>query len=94
MDRIGLIVTGLGALLAAFAAVLLLYTSALVFSESLYPALQAGNTALARAAIMGVEFSGWGVLLPMLAYLLMGFVALFLARRQSARFLSIWRERE
>ncbi|MCP1727515.1 ABC-type antimicrobial peptide transport system permease subunit [Natronospira proteinivora] len=94
MDKLGLVVTAVGALMAAFAAILLLYTATLVFSDSLYPALQAEQVSLAQASVLGFDFSGWGVLVPMLAYLLMGFVALALTRRQSQRFLAIWRERQ
>lgn len=90
-DRVALIVSGLGTVLATAASCLLLYTSALIITESLLPAVRAEQSELARASIMGLDFSGYGVLLPAVAYLLMGFIALALANRQARQFRRLWR---
>lgn len=90
VDRPGLVISALGTLLATTASCLLLYTSALIVSDGLLPAVRAEQPVLARASIMGFDFSGYGVLLPAVAYLLMGFIALALANRQARRARAIW----
>jgi len=85
MEKSGLILSIVAAVLSALAAMLLLYTSVLIFTDSLLPAIRAGEWSLARAVVFGVEFSGVGVAVPMLAYMLLGFIALAMTRRQAIR---------
>lgn len=87
----GLLLAVAGGLMATLAAALLLYTAAVIFSRSLLPALEVSQPGLASAMIMGVDFSGLWVLVPLLVYLLMGFIALALAGRQGRRALALWR---
>lgn len=89
--RGGLVMSVAGCLMACLAAALLLYTAAVIFVRSLLPALRAGEPELARIAVLGFDFSGLWVLVPSLAYLLLGFVALAMARRQGRRAIAIWR---
>ncbi|WP_406672128.1 hypothetical protein [Natronospira sp.] len=91
MRHSGLILSLSGALMAVFAAALLLYTAALILTESLLPAVRMEQPELARASILGQEFSGYAVLFPAVAYLLMGFIALALGIRQARRGRLIWR---
>ncbi len=79
--------------MAVFASCLLLYTSALIITQSLLPALRADEPGLARAAFLGLEFNGYAVLFAAAAYLLLGFIALALANRQARRARGLWQQR-
>lgn len=87
----GILLAVAGSLMATLAAALLLYTAAIIFSRSLLPALEVSQPELASAVIMGMDFSGFWVLVPLSVYLLMGFVALALAARQGRRAIVLWR---
>lgn len=91
MNRGVLVVSVLGTMLAAIAAGLMLYISAAMFLNQVYPFLEQGQLEAARILVLGMEFSGVWTVVPVFVYLLLGFFALALGVRQSHRAARAWR---
>jgi hypothetical protein len=91
MPRLVIVLAIVTTVLSVVAAGLFLYSAAWIYLNGVSPALEADALAAAELTVLNHRFSGAGILVPMLAYLLMGFVSLAFAGGQARKAIRVWR---